>query len=95
MPPLYPLVYRSTLGDRGDTLSRRTDVIDRPREYAAAGVPFYLRVDFRNRIPALVLSRLAGGGYQPVVVAAARETFAMTDPFEFAMDPASLLDDEA
>jgi hypothetical protein len=74
--------------------SRRKDVIDRPREYAAAGVPFYLRVDFRNGVPALALHELADGEYRPLVAAAAGSTFAMTEPFAFVIDPADLIDDE-
>ncbi|HEX8626800.1 MAG TPA: Uma2 family endonuclease [Catenuloplanes sp.] len=73
--------------------NRRKDVIDRPREYAAAGVPFFLRIDFRNRVPALALLELVDGEYQPVAAAAAGSTFVMKEPFEFSIDPAELLDD--
>ncbi|MFC0006132.1 Uma2 family endonuclease [Micromonospora siamensis] len=75
--------------------NRRKDVIDRPREYAAAGVPFFLRVDLRNRIPALALYELVEGEYQPVSAAAAGTTFVMHQPFAFSVDPADLLDEEA
>jgi hypothetical protein len=68
-------------------------VIDRPRVYAAAGVPWYLRVDFRNRVPAVALHQLVDGEYQPVVAAAAGATFQMKEPFAFTIDPADLLDD--
>ena len=74
--------------------NRREDVINRPREYAAAGVPFFLRVDFRNRIPSLVLHGLVDGEYLPVVAAAAGGTFAMREPFDFTIDPSELLDEE-
>jgi hypothetical protein len=73
---------------------RRKDVVDRPREYAAAGVPYFLRVEFRNRVPALVLHELADGEYRPLAAAAAGSTFAMREPFVFEVDPAELLDPE-
>ncbi|TYB37594.1 hypothetical protein FXF50_15080 [Micromonospora sp. AP08] len=36
-------------------------LIDRPREYAAAGVPYFLRVDLRNRVPTIALYELFEG----------------------------------
>lgn len=74
---------------------RKKDVIDRPRQYARGGVPFYLLVDFRDRVPSLVLSELVDGAYRPVVTATAGEMFRMAEPFAFEIDPAALLDDEA
>ncbi|SCL32119.1 Uma2 family endonuclease [Micromonospora inyonensis] len=74
---------------------RRKDVIDRPREYAAAGVPFFLRVDLRDRVPTIALFELTEGQYQPLSAATAGSTFTMTRPFAFAVDPADLLDEEA
>jgi Uma2 family endonuclease len=82
------------LGEIVSRGNRRKDIIDRPREYATAGVPFYLRVDFRNRIPALVLHELVDGEYQPVVAAAAGGTFVIKEPFEFSIAPEDLLDEE-
>ncbi|MGR6317858.1 Uma2 family endonuclease [Micromonospora soli] len=75
--------------------NRRKDVIDRPREYAAADVPFFLRVDLRNRVAALALYELVEGEYRPLSAAAAGPTFVMKQPFEFSVDPAELLDEEA
>ncbi|MEU3455092.1 Uma2 family endonuclease [Micromonospora sp. NPDC006766] len=71
------------------------DAIDRPREYAAARVPFFLRVDLRNRVPAMALFELVEGEYRPLAAAAAGTTFVMRQPFEFSVDPADLLDEEA
>lgn len=82
------------LGEIVSPGNRRKDVIDRPREYAAAGVPFFLRVDLRNRVPTIALFELTEGQYQPVSAAAAGSTFTMTKPFAFAVDPADLLDEE-
>lgn len=75
--------------------ARLKDVIDHPRAYASAGVPWYLRVDYRDRVPALALHELIDGDYQPVVAAAAGTIFEMKEPFAFAIDPGELLDDPA
>lgn len=83
------------LGEIVSPGNRRKDVIDRPREYAAAGVPFFLRVDLRNRVPAMALYELVEGEYRPLAAAAAGTTFVMKQPFEFSVDPAELLDEEA
>ena len=89
-----PIAEAVLLGEIVSTGNRRKDLIDRPREYAAAGVPYFLRVDLKNRIPSMVLHELAEGAYRPVIAAAAGDTFAMTVPFEFAVDPGTLLDAE-
>ncbi|GHJ13342.1 Uma2 family endonuclease [Micromonospora sp. AKA38] len=83
------------LGEIVSPGNRRKDVIDRPREYAAAGVPYFLRVDLRNRVPALALYELVDDDYRPLAAAAAGTTFVMRQPFEFSVDPADLLDEEA
>lgn len=88
-----PISEAVLLGEIVSAGNRRKDLIDRPREYADAGVPYFLRIDFRNRVPGLVLHRLVNGAYQPAVAAAAGGTFAMTDPFPFSVDPAELLGD--
>ncbi|GAB3801460.1 Uma2 family endonuclease [Micromonospora zhanjiangensis] len=83
------------LGEIVSPGNRRKDVIDRPRQYAAAGVPYFLRVDARNRVPAVALFELVDGEYRPVAAAAAGGTFTMTEPFAFSIDPADLLDEES
>ncbi|MER7165702.1 Uma2 family endonuclease [Micromonospora sp. NPDC000207] len=83
------------LGEVVSPGARRKDIVDRPREYAAAGVPFFLRVDLRNRIPTIALYELVDGEYRPQAAAAAGMTFVMREPFEFAVDPADLLGEEA
>lgn len=82
------------LGEIVSPGNRRKAVIDRPREYAAVGVPFFLRVDLRNRVPTMALFELSDGEYRPLAAAAAGSTFAMREPFEFSIDPAELLDEE-
>jgi hypothetical protein len=72
---------------------RRKDVIDRPAVYAEAGVPWFMRIEFRRRIPTIVLYELADGAYRPALACAAGTVFEMTEPFPFSIDPAELLDD--
>ncbi|GGM29643.1 Uma2 family endonuclease [Micromonospora yangpuensis] len=83
------------LGEVVSPGNRRKDIIDRPREYAAAGVPFFLRVDLRNRVPTIVLFELVDGEYRPQSAAAAGMSFVMREPFEFTIDPGALLGEEA
>jgi Uma2 family endonuclease len=90
-----PIAEAVLLGEIVSPGNRRKDVIDRPREYAAVGVPFFLRVDLRNRVPTMALFELVDGEYRPLAAAAAGSTFAMREPFEFAIDPDELLDEEA
>jgi Uma2 family endonuclease len=73
--------------------NRRKDVLDRPKIYAEAKVPWFLRVEFRRRVPTILLQELVDGQYQPVLACAAGTTFAMTEPFAFSVDPGELLED--
>ena len=73
--------------------NRRKDIIDRPRVYAAAKVPWFMRIEFRRRVPTIALHELIDGEYEPVLACAAGTTFAMTEPFAFSIDPGELLDD--
>jgi hypothetical protein len=52
-----------------------------------------MRVEFRRRVPTIVLHELVDGLYEPVLACAAGTTFAMTEPFPFAVDPGELLED--
>ena len=72
---------------------RRKDVIDRPRVYAEAGVPWFMRVEFRRRVPTVVLHELIDGEYRPALACAAGTKFDMAEPFPFSIDPGELLDD--
>jgi Uma2 family endonuclease len=73
--------------------NRRKDAIDRPKVYAAAKVPWFMRVEFRRRVPAVALYELVEDVYQPAVACAAGSMFAMTEPFAFSVDPGELLAD--
>lgn len=81
------------LGEIVSPGNRRKDIIDRPKQYAAAGVPWFMRVECRNRIPVIALHQLVEGEYQPVAAAAAGSAFVMREPFAFEIDPADLLDE--
>lgn len=86
-----PITTAVLLGEIVVRGSRRRTVIDRAVEYAEAGVPYFLRVDLRHRMPALVLHELADGEYQPVAAAPGGGMFVMREPFDLALDPADLL----
>jgi len=58
--------------------------------YATGGIPWFLKVEFAEKGPTMTLCRLAAGEYDPVVTARAGETFTMTEPFPFSIDPAEL-----
>lgn len=70
--------------------SRRKDRIERPPIYAEAGIQHYLRVEFRNGDPVVLLHELIDGEYRPVSAAAAGSMFRMSEPFAFEIDPAVL-----
>jgi hypothetical protein len=61
--------------------------------YAEAGVRWFMRVEFRRRIPTVVLQELVDGEYRTAVACAAGSTFAMAEPFPFSLDPGELLED--
>ncbi|SBT53251.1 hypothetical protein [Micromonospora auratinigra] len=58
-------------------------------------MPFFLRVDLRDRVPTIALFELFEGEYRPVAAAAAGTPFVMKEPFAFTIDPAELLGEEA
>lgn len=80
------------LGEIVSPGNRRKDVIDRPREYAAAGVPWFMRLESRDRTPVIALHKLVDGEYHTAVAAAGGTVFRMGEPFAFEIDPATLLD---
>jgi len=80
------------LGEITSRGNRRKDVIDRRREYADAGVPWFLLVDLQADAATLILNRLVEGAYQEVARAIPGELFRMSEPFAFEVDPAELLE---
>ncbi|MFC7244015.1 Uma2 family endonuclease [Catellatospora aurea] len=81
------------LGEIVSPGNRRKDIIDRPKQYAAAGVPWFMRIECRNRVPVVALHSLVEGEYRPVAAAAAGTRFVMREPFAFEIDPVDLLDE--
>jgi hypothetical protein len=74
----------------------RRDRIDKPRKCAAAGIPFFMRVELNREIrhAAVTLLRLdqKGGDYRSVAHAIAGQTFATDEPFPISFDPTDLLE---
>jgi Uma2 family endonuclease len=69
-----------------------TDRMIKPQLYAAAGIPWFLRVELEvPRPPGLWLYRLAGTSYAEHAHANADETFTLTEPVRMVVDPAVLL----
>jgi hypothetical protein len=73
--------------------NRKKDVIERPPVYAEAGVPWFMRVEFRGRVPGIMLFELVDREYKPLLGTAGGTPFVMDEPFSFTIDPADLLDE--
>ncbi|SDG05751.1 Putative restriction endonuclease [Sinosporangium album] len=71
--------------------NRKRDYVLKPASYAAAGVPFFMRVELEVPGGPLVEVFAAKDG-EPVPVAAARagETLSLIEPYEVSFDPADL-----
>jgi Uma2 family endonuclease len=69
-----------------------TDRITKPQLYAAAGIPWFLRVEPAfPQPPGLWLHRLAGAAYIQHAQASAGGTLTLTEPVQTIIDPAVLL----
>jgi Uma2 family endonuclease len=76
-----------------EVVSPSSVAIDRtlkPALYAAAGIPFYLRVELDG--PVLVMHELVGEVYREVATAKSGEELRLESPFPVSIDPDSLLD---
>jgi Uma2 family endonuclease len=76
--------------------STDTDRKWKPELYAAAGIPWYLRVRLRRtrrhpRAPEVFVYRLAGDAYVEHARAHAGQTLQLTEPVQVSFDPAVLL----
>lgn len=72
--------------------NRRRDYQDKPRIYAAAGVPTFLRIELIGVNPPYVeVLRLRDGAYVSVAHVDAGQTVKLTEPFSVGFDPARLL----
>lgn len=65
----------------------------RGRGWHDDGVPWFMRIECRNRVPVVALHSLVDGEYRPVAAAAAGTRFVMREPFAFEIDPVDLLDE--
>lgn len=72
--------------------NRRRDYQEKPRLYAAAGIPTFLRVELAGpKPPHVEVLTLKDGGYVRTQSAGAGELVELTEPFPVAFDPAALL----
>ncbi|MCO5998909.1 Uma2 family endonuclease [Actinoallomurus rhizosphaericola] len=72
--------------------SRRRDYHDKPRIYAAAGIPTFLRVELVGANPPYVeVLSLRDGAYVSVAHVDAGQLVKLADPFPVEFDPARLL----
>jgi Uma2 family endonuclease len=72
--------------------NRRRDYQDKPRIYAAAGIPTFLRIELIGANPPYVeVLSLRDGAYVSVAHVDAGQVVKLTDPFPVEFDPAGLL----
>lgn len=72
--------------------NRKRDYTDKPRMYAAAGIPTFLRVELTGTgAPCVEVLRLKGEEYVQDEKFSAGHELRLTEPFEIAFDPAVLV----
>lgn len=72
--------------------NRRRDYQDKPRMYAAGGIPAFLRIELRGTGgPHVEVLALSGGTYTSVAQVGAGGTVKLSEPFPVDFDPAELL----
>lgn len=71
--------------------NRRRDYQDKPRMYASAGIPTFVRIELTGpRAPRVEVLGLRDGAYASVASARAGERLTLTEPFAVSFDPAEL-----
>lgn len=71
--------------------NRRRDFGDKPRMYARAGIPTFLRIELTGEgAPRVEVLVLRGGEYELDALVRAGETLQLKEPFEVSFDPAVL-----
>ncbi|MBC6461211.1 Uma2 family endonuclease [Actinomadura sp. HBU206391] len=71
--------------------NRKRDYQDKPRMYAAAGIPVFLRVELTGPgAPRVQVFELRDGDYALATEAAAGQALQLTEPFKVSFDPAEL-----
>lgn len=96
MPPETLVAPASRVPLVADVVSPSSMAQDRtlkPQLYAAAGTPWYLRVELSTKEgkPELVLHRLVGDTYTEDAHAAGQETLTLAEPFHATIVPETLL----
>lgn len=72
--------------------NRRRDYHDKPRIYAEAGIPTFLRIELAGAAsPHVEVLGLRDGVYTLVAKASAGQTLELAEPFPLTFDPANLL----
>lgn len=72
--------------------NQRRDYHDKPRIYAEAGIPTFLRIELAGAAPPYVeVLRLRDGAYTLVAKAGAGQILELTEPFPVSFDPGRLL----
>jgi Uma2 family endonuclease len=71
--------------------NRRRDYHDKPRIYAEAGIPTFLRIELSGvAAPHVEVFRLSGGAYTLAAKASAGQTLELAEPFPVTFDPRQL-----
>lgn len=71
--------------------NRRRDFEDKPRMYAQAGIPTFLRIELTGAgAPRVEVLTLQDGKYERDALVCAGSTLVLKDPFEVSFDPAIL-----
>jgi Uma2 family endonuclease len=72
--------------------NHQRDYRDKPRIYAEAAIPTFLRIELTGAAPPHVeVFRLSGGAYTLVAKASAGQTLDLAEPFPVTFDPGQLL----
>jgi Uma2 family endonuclease len=72
--------------------NHRRDYLDKPRIYAQAGIPTFLRIELTGSTPPYVeVLHLQDGAYTLIAKVNAGETLELAEPFPVTFDPARLL----
>ncbi|MER5389293.1 Uma2 family endonuclease [Saccharopolyspora sp. NPDC002686] len=74
--------------------TRRNDYVDKPAEYAKAGIPYFMRVEikYEQERASVELLRLEDGTYRDHAKALSGQTFETDLPFPLSFDPIELLE---
>jgi Uma2 family endonuclease len=71
--------------------NHRRDYLDKPRIYAGAGIPTFLRIELTGTAPPNVeVLHLHEGAYTLIAKASAGQTLELAEPFPVTFDPGLL-----